>query len=100
MLTKENTTRLVRENYSYLTSEFGVERIGLFGSIAKGIETEDSDVDIIVEFRRPIGLKFIELVEYLENLFGRKVDVMTKDGLDNVRLKDIGDDIRRNVIYV
>jgi predicted nucleotidyltransferase len=58
-------------------SEYGVKRIGLFGSHAKGAPSERSDVDLVVEFARPIGLKFIEFAEYLESLLGKKVDVLT-----------------------
>ncbi|MEO6724443.1 MAG: nucleotidyltransferase domain-containing protein, partial [Blastocatellia bacterium] len=60
MLTKEQAIQLLRENYPHLVAEYGVKRIGLFGSYAKGSPKEQSDVDVIVEFERPIGLKFIE----------------------------------------
>ena len=53
----------------------------------------DSDIDIVVEFERPIGLKFMELVEYMENLFGKKVDVLTKDGIKNIRVKNVSTEI-------
>ncbi|HHT9113096.1 MAG: nucleotidyltransferase domain-containing protein [Planctomycetes bacterium] len=92
--------KLVKEKYPYLSAEFGVVKIGVFGSIAKGIEKEDSDIDIVVELKRPIGLKFIELVEYLENLFHKKVDVLTQDGIENIRIKEVAEDIKRNIIYV
>ena len=62
--------------------------------------TEDSDLDIVVEFNKPIGFKFNRLVEYLENLFGRKVDVLTKDGLENIRVKEVARNIERNLVYV
>ncbi|MEW6616076.1 MAG: nucleotidyltransferase domain-containing protein [Thermodesulfobacteriota bacterium] len=100
MTTSNTTIKLIKEKYPYLSAEFGVEKIGIFGSVAKGIETEDCDIDIVVELKRPIGLKFIELVEYLENLFNKKVDVLTRDGIENIRIREIADDIKRNVIYV
>ena len=92
--------RLMRENYNVLTTEYGVSRIGIFGSMAKGTMTEDSDLDIVVEFKRPIGFKFIRLVEYLENLFGKKVDVITKAGIENIRVKEVARSIERNLTYV
>ncbi len=94
------TLKLVKEKYPYLSAEFGVEKIGVFGSLAKGIEKEDSDIDIVVELKRPIGLKFIELVEYLENLFHKKVDVLTLDGIENIRIREVAEGIKRNIIYV
>ncbi|MBE2240281.1 MAG: nucleotidyltransferase domain-containing protein [Caldilineaceae bacterium] len=54
-------------------TEYGVKRIGLFGSFASGTANEASDIDVIVEFQRPIGFKFIELVDYLERLLRREV---------------------------
>ena len=49
-------------------SLYAIRRIGLFGSIVSNTHTNDSDIDLFIEFERPIGFKFIELVEYLENL--------------------------------
>lgn len=91
---------MLKENYPVLTDEYGVSRIGIFGSVAKGTMTEDSDLDIVVEFRRPIGFKFIRLVEYLESLFGKRVDVITKNGIENIRVKEVARNIERNLIYV
>ncbi|NPA24244.1 MAG: nucleotidyltransferase family protein [Deltaproteobacteria bacterium] len=90
----------IREQYPYLSRQYGIRNIGLFGSVARDTAGPDSDVDIIVEFDRPIGLKFIELVEYLENLFGRKVDVLTKGGMKNIRVKNVSDEIEKNITYV
>ncbi len=100
MATNNTTLKLLKEELSYLSTEFGVEKIGIFGSVAKGIETKDSDIDIVVELKRPIGLKFIELVEYLEKLFNKKVDVLTGDGIENIRIGEIAEDIKRSIIYV
>ena len=69
MLTRETIVHQLRENYPYLTAEYGVQRIGLFGSFARGTADETSDIDVIVEFQRPIGFQFMELVDYLEGLF-------------------------------
>ena len=72
MLNKEKITEILKEKYPYLLSEYGVRKIGLFGSYAKGKQTEKSDIDIIAEFENPIGLKFMEFAEYLEELLGKK----------------------------
>jgi uncharacterized protein len=99
-LTKEGILRLLRESYPQLTAQFGVQRIGLFGSFAREIAQESSDVDLIVEFQRPIGLKFVELVEYLEALLGRRVDVLTPAGLRGIRLPEVARQIEESVIHV
>jgi len=54
----------------------------------------------MVEFDRPIGLKFMRLAEYLEKLLGRKVDVLTPDGLKGIRTKTAADSIRKGLKYV
>jgi len=97
---KDEIIRLMRENYRVLTTEYGVSRIGIFGSLVKGTMTEDSDLDIVVEFNRPIGFKFFRLIEYLEDLFGKKVDVITKEGIENIRVKEVARNIERDLIYV
>ena len=86
--------------YPYLSSEFGIKRIGVFGSVAKQAEGKESDIDLVVEFDKPIGLKFISLAEYLEKIFGRKVDILTKDGVRNIRVKRVSTDIEKDIIYV
>jgi len=55
MRTKEQVVKLLREKYPYLAAEYGVKKVGIFGSYAKGVPDETSDVDIIVEFEHPIG---------------------------------------------
>ena len=97
---KNEITRLLKENYDILTTEYSVSKIGIFGSVVKGNVREDSDLDIVVEFKKPLGFKFISFVEYLENLFGKKVDVITKAGIESIRVKEIAVDIKRNLIYV
>ena len=67
MLTQEKVMAILRKELRYFASEYGVKRIGLFGSYAKGIQREDSDIDILVEFERPIGLKFVEFAAAKDN---------------------------------
>lgn len=54
--------------------EYGVQKIGLFGSYAKSRAHESSDVDLVIEFEHPIGFRFVDLAEYLEKVLGLKVD--------------------------
>ncbi|MBI1741764.1 nucleotidyltransferase family protein [Candidatus Acetothermia bacterium] len=100
MLTREKIVELLRENYPYLVSEYGVKRIGLFGSYAKGQPDEASDIDVVVEFGHPIGLRFIEFAEYLEHLLGRKVDVLTPAGIQGIRVARVAKDISESIVYV
>jgi len=74
--------------------------IGLFGSYAKGKQTENSDVDIVAEFERPIGLRFVEFAEYLEKILGKKTDVLTPEGVKGIAVRRIAGDIEKSIIYV
>ena len=66
-------------------SEFdtlGVSSLALFGSVARGEAGPESDIDILVEFDRPVGLfEFVRLQMRLEALLGRRVDLVTRDAL-------------------
>src|SRR5262245_17816588 len=100
MLTRETIMQRLGESYPYLMTEYGVKRIGLFGSFAKGTADDTSDIDVIVEFQRPVGFKFIELVDYLEQLFGREVDVLTPAGLQGIRVSGVASNIAEGIVYV
>jgi hypothetical protein len=100
MLTKEKITTLLREKYPYLVAEYGVKKIGLFGSYAQGTPHEASDIDLVVEFQQPLGFRFIEFTEYLEEVFGQKVEVLTLAGIQGIRLAHVAEDIRNNIVYV
>ena len=97
---KDEVISLLEKQSQFLLNEYGISRIGIFGSVVKGTMTEDSDLDIVVEFTKPIGFKFNRLVEYLENLFGRKVDVLTKEGIKNIRVKEVARNIEGTLVYV
>ncbi len=100
MLSRRQVIRLLQEQRAYLAAEYGVKRIGLFGSYAKGAPAEASDIDLIVEFDRPIGFRFVEFSEYLESVLGKPVDVLTPAGLDGIRIPHVAQDIRETVVYV
>lgn len=100
MLTRDKAIQLLRENQEYLRREFGVKRIGIFGSVARDQCDDLSDVDLVVEFSRPIGFRFMDLADYLENLFGRKVDLLTSAGVEAIRSEQIARSIAEGVFYV
>jgi len=100
MPTKEKIVELLQDNYPYLVAEYSIKKIGLFGSYAKGLPDEASDIDIVVEFKHPIGFKFVELVEYLEHLLGRNVDVLTPIGIQGIRVPHVAKDIAESIVYV
>ena len=98
-LAKDDIIKLLKENKNIL-KKFTVKRAGLFGSFVKGNQKKDSDIDLIVEFEIPSLDNYLDLIDYLENLFGRKVKVLTPDGVRTIRIKEVAEDIKRNVLYV
>ena len=79
--------------------QYSVQRIGVFGSYARGEQGPESDIDFLVEFRQPTLEHFLGLVEYLEELFGRKVDVLTPGGVGSIRVPRVAEEIRHSVLY-
>jgi len=73
----------LKANEAFIKSKFGVKKIGIFGSFARGDSGEQSDVDVLVEFEpdRNTFDNFMDLLFYLEDLFGKKVDLITTRGL-------------------
>ncbi len=73
-----------------LTNRFHVESLSIFGSVSRGTARPDSDIDVLVNFRKTPGLfGFIELKQYLEGVTGRSVDLVTEGALKKQLRKDI-----------
>ena len=80
-----------------LQKRFFVNNIGFFGSVVRDdFSRENSDLDVIVDFQKPIGIEFIELAEFLENKLNRKVDLVSRNGIKPAYLKNI----EPEVVYV
>ena len=84
-LTRNTIINLLKAEKSYLTKEFGVVNIGLFGSFARGQSDRDSDIDLIVELREPRFDYLAGLQVYLENKFNRKIEIVRKGNRINSR---------------
>lgn len=66
----------ILEKHQTAIRKFGVRRLGLFGSGARGESTETSDLDFVVEFERKSFDAYMDLKEFLEGLFGCRVDLV------------------------
>lgn len=77
-----------------LHNRYFVRSLGIFGSFARNEQTENSDVDILVEFEKPIGLQFVDLAEYLESLLDLKVDLVSKNAIKPKFMPYINQDIQ------
>jgi predicted nucleotidyltransferase len=74
--------QILRQKNAELTRQFGVKTLSLFGSVARNEATSASDVDLLVEFNRPVGyFGLFALQDYLEKLLGCPVDLGTPDSL-------------------
>jgi uncharacterized protein len=80
-----------------MKQDYYVREIGIFGSYSRGRQRKSSDIDILVQFARPVGLlKFLKLEDYLSNLLGAKVDLVTRAALK----PHFGERILQEVIYL
>lgn len=87
----------IRSSLPFLREKYFVEKIGIFGSVARGDNTKKSDVDILVKLSQPVGMfDFIRLQNYLAEKLGKKVDLVTPNALKPI----IKDDILGEVVYV
>ena len=82
-MNKHEIKLLLQKNKNTLKN-YGIKRIGLFGSAVRNELTKESDIDIVVEFEKGKATmkNFILLSEFLENLLGRKVDILTPEGIE------------------
>lgn len=98
-LTRQQILQALRKHDRVL-KKLSVRKIGLFGSYAREEQTHKSDIDLIVEFKRPTFDNFMALNDYLEKLFKKKVEILTPEGVDSIRIREVADSIRKNVVYV
>lgn len=95
-MTRDEILKILNDELPFLRGKYGINRIGLFGSYSRNQGRPDSDIDILVQFERPIGFfKFIAIEEYLSKRLGATVELVTEDALKPV-IKPV---ILREVIY-
>ncbi len=82
MKTKEEIFKVLKNELPHLRERYGIRKIGLFGSYSRGEQNMESDVDLLVQFERPIGFfNFIAIENYLSERIGVKVELVTEDAL-------------------
>ena len=79
-----------------LKRKYFVNSIGLFGSIVRADFTEKSDVDIIVDFSKQVGVEFIDLANYIKSKLRKKVDLVSKNGIKPKYFQQI----KSEIVYV
>lgn len=103
-LSREEIITILKQELPRLKEQYGVERIVLYGSYAKGKQKNKSDIDVLVDLKETPGFEFFSLNDRLEEILGRKVDLATfdhyKSSFHNPRYKHIAEDIEKSLIYV
>jgi len=95
MLSKDKILNIINSQMEKLATDFSVNQVGLFGSAVRGELTEQSDIDILVDFAEPTFDHYMDLKFYLEKLLMANIDLVIKDSV-KPRLKST---ISREVIY-
>ena len=96
MKTNTDIENKLKELKPFLYQKYFVEKIGYFGSYARSEQNQNSDIDILVSFKKPLGWEFFDLQEFLENELEIKVDLVSEKALKE-QLRQI---ILNNVKYV
>ncbi len=96
MVKSEILTQLAAYKSRFAT-KYGIERIGLFGSVARGKDTSDSDIDVVIKLQRPSVMRCNGVRFDLEQLFKRSVDLIT---LHENQTDTFRNNVNRDVIYV
>jgi uncharacterized protein len=79
-----------------LSRRFHVQSLGLFGSVVRDDFSPSSDIDIIVDFNRPVGIEFIDLAQYIEERLQKKIDLVSRGGVKDKYFKSI----EQEIVYV
>ncbi|WP_428739086.1 nucleotidyltransferase family protein [Sulfurimonas sp.] len=95
-MNKNDILEKLSQEKEYIKDKFEVDKIGLFGSYAKDTQTENSDIDIYVEFKNKTFRNISGLWVYLEELYNKKIDLLHKHKHSTGA---IFDSIQKEVIY-
>lgn len=96
MLSRTEIETKLQQIKPLLTDKFHISSIGYFGSYATGQQTDNSDLDLLVEFSEPVGWEFFTLECFLEQTFGLRVDLVTPGALK----EQIKESILNQVRYI
>lgn len=96
MATTNDYITILRKYLSAKADAYGITKIGIFGSVARNEQTEDSDVDVCVEMKKPDLFTMVHIKEELQELFGKPVDIVRlRNNMNPMLLKQI----KRDGIY-
>jgi uncharacterized protein len=96
MFNKQDIFKTLEQNKSLLFSRYPIRSLGLFGSAVRDDFNSTSDIDILVDFNRPVGIEFIDLADTLEKILHQKIDLVSRNGIKTKYFKEI----EKDLIYV
>ena len=96
MVDKSHISSILSASKEQLISKYHLKSIGIFGSFTREDFTEDSDIDILIDYEQPLGIEFIDLADELERILKRKVDLVSQNGVKPKYLKEI----QKDLVYV
>ncbi|MGO4889917.1 nucleotidyltransferase family protein [Anaerobacillus sp. MEB173] len=86
----------IKASKKFLQEEYGIKKIGIFGSYARNEQQDSSDVDILIESEKALGLEFLSIKYYLEDILGVKVDLATETMLK----PQLREQILKEIVYL
>ncbi|MDE7073472.1 MAG: nucleotidyltransferase family protein [Odoribacter sp.] len=96
----ENTQQIVDRLRAYKEAnadKYGIEQLGIFGSVARGEQDEKSDIDVVIKLQKPSFFTCFGIQEELRKLFRRKVDLVT---LHENMFRSFRQNLEKDAIYV
>ena len=96
MIDKAHITKTLKDNKLDLLTRYHLTSIGIFGSFTREDFQEDSDIDILIDYDKPMGIEFVDLADELEKILKRKIDLVSKNGVKPKYYQEI----QKDLIYV
>jgi predicted nucleotidyltransferase len=96
MITRDEILKKLKQRKEGLLARYPISELAVFGSYARNDFNENSDIDILVDFNAPIGIKYIALANELEDIFEKKIDLVSRKGIKPKYLSVI----EKNLIHV
>ncbi len=96
MKNRDEIKSILQKHIDDFKKNYHVKSLGIFGSYSRGDCTQDSDIDIVVEFEEPIGLEFVDLADQLELMLESKVDLVSRNAIK----PKYWEFIKEDVLYV
>ncbi|MCK5135952.1 MAG: nucleotidyltransferase family protein [Bacteroidales bacterium] len=93
MRTIDEIRSTLSKHRNHLFQAYPIKSMAIFGSYARNESTDNSDLDILVEFNDGIGIRFIDLADEIENIVGLKIDLVSKNGIKDRYLQAINTDL-------